>query len=115
MKKTEKNIKEDKAKESRSSLVRGAENESSKPFVGLNFIFMGISLVMIIVGFLLMTGSANTDPNVFNEDIFSTRRIVVGPAIAFLGFVAMAFAIVYSPSRRASRKTAGEVIKTEEK
>lgn len=88
-------------KSSRSAgMVDGAESEATKPFVKMNFIFMGISLLLIIVGFLLMTGSSNNDPAHFNYDIFSTRRIVVGPALAFIGFVAMAFAIVYSPRRK---------------
>lgn len=86
-------------------LVNGAETEAQKPFVKLNFIFMGISLLLIIVGFLLMTGSANNDPAHFNYDIFSTRRIVVGPALAFIGFVAMAFSIVYSPKVKATEAT----------
>lgn len=80
-----------------SAVVAGAESESQKPFVMKNFIFMGVSLLLIIVGFLLMTGSSNSDPANFNYDIFSARRIVVGPALAFIGFVAMAFSIVYSP------------------
>lgn len=82
---------------SREDLAR--EIESQKPFVKKNFIFMAISLAMIIVGFLLMTGSANNGAG-FNPDIFSARRIVVGPTLAFLGFVAMAFAILYSPKAK---------------
>lgn len=78
------------------------ESESQKPFVKKNFLYMGISLAMIIIGFLLMTGSANGGSAEFNADIFSARRIVVGPTIAFLGFVAMAFAILYTP-RSASK------------
>lgn len=35
--------------------------------------------------------------NGFNPDIFSTRRIVVGPLLSFLGFLLMAFAIVIPP------------------
>ena len=31
----------------------------------------------------------------FNADIFDARRIVVGPTIAFLGFIFMAFGIIY--------------------
>lgn len=73
------------------------ETQAQKPFVKHNFIFMGISLAMIIAGFALMLGSANGDVPGFNEDIFSFRRIVLGPGIAFLGFVAMAFAIIYTP------------------
>lgn len=79
--------------------TNGAESDTQKPFVKKNFLFMGISLAMIIIGFLLMTDSANGESAEFNADIFSTRRIVIGPAIAFLGFVAMAFAILYTPKK----------------
>lgn len=41
-----------------------------------------------------MLGAPNGE-EAFNPDIFSTRRIVVGPTIAFLGFLFMAFAIIY--------------------
>ena len=59
-----------------------------------NFIAMAIAGAMIVVGFVLMSGDS-----AFNPDIFSTRRIVVGPAIAFLGFVAMGAAIIIDPRR----------------
>lgn len=64
------------------------------PLVKSNFILMGICGIMIIAGFLLMLGAPNGEET-FNPDIFSTRRIVVGPTIAFLGFLFMAFAIIY--------------------
>lgn len=81
-----------------------AEDEARKPFVKKNFIFMAASLALIIIGFLLMTGSANGVDGKFNADIFSTRRIVIGPAIAFIGFVAMAFAILYTPKQKTEVK-----------
>ena len=55
---------------------------------------MGIAGAMIIIGFLLMAGESTTMDH-FNTEIFSTRRIVVGPTIAFLGFIFMAFGIIY--------------------
>lgn len=64
------------------------------PLSKINFLLMGICGAMIVIGFLLMLGGG-TDLSHFNGDIFSTRRIVVGPAIAFLGFLGMAFAIIY--------------------
>lgn len=64
------------------------------PLSKINFLLMGICGAMIVIGFLLMLGGG-TDLSHFNDDIFSTRRIVVGPAIAFLGFLGMAFAIIY--------------------
>jgi hypothetical protein len=45
-----------------------------------------------------MLGGSSTVEE-FNPDIFSTRRIVVGPCIAFLGFVAMAVAIIIDPAK----------------
>ncbi|MDE5626289.1 MAG: DUF3098 domain-containing protein, partial [Muribaculaceae bacterium] len=34
----------------------------------------------------------------FNPDIFSARRVVVGPTISFLGFLFMGYAIIRRPS-----------------
>lgn len=64
-----------------------------------NFILMAVAGVMIVVGFLLMLGGSST-PEEFNPDIFSTRRIVVGPTIAFLGFVGMAIAVCIKPAKK---------------
>lgn len=72
-------------------------SESQKPFSGLNFILMAFCLVLIVVGFLLMSGGGSSVEGGFNPEIFSARRIVVGPLLAFLGFLLMAFAIVVSP------------------
>lgn len=82
-----------------ASNASAGQEDLTKPFVKKNFIYMAGSLAMIIVGFLLMTGTPNGQGDTFNADIFSTRRIVVGPALAFLGFVAMAFAILYTPRK----------------
>jgi len=67
-----------------------------KPLLKNNFIAMGISAALIFIGFLLMLGDSSTTEN-FNPDIFSARRIVVGPLIAFIGFVSMAIAIIIKP------------------
>lgn len=66
----------------------------------INYILIAVSLVVIILGFLLMGGKPSGEE--FNPDIFSTRRIVVGPMLSFAGFLFMIFAILYKPkSRRA--------------
>ncbi|MDE7389181.1 MAG: DUF3098 domain-containing protein [Muribaculaceae bacterium] len=70
------------------------ETSAQFPLTRTNFILMGVSALMIVVGFLLMLGGSSTT-EAFNPDIFSTRRIVIGPAISFLGFIAMAIAIIY--------------------
>lgn len=75
------------------------QTAEQKAFTKMNFIFMAVSIAMIVIGFLLMTGPGSSVEGGFNPDIFSTRRIVVGPTIAFLGFLSMAFAIVYKPKK----------------
>ena len=76
----------------------GGNNDSIKrgqfPLARVNFLLMAASGLLIVVGFLLMLGGAN-DGEAFNNDIFSARRIVAGPTIAFIGFVAMAISIIY--------------------
>ena len=61
-----------------------------------NFRLMIISAILIVGGFLLMLGGGSDAD--FNPDIFSVRRIVVGPTIAFIGFVSMAISIVLKPN-----------------
>lgn len=61
----------------------------------LNYIICGASLIIIIVGFLLMTGSASSIEGGFDPDIFSTRRIVVAPMTCFFGFLLMIVGILY--------------------
>ncbi len=71
-----------------------------RPFTKANLIMMAGCVCLIIIGFLLMSGEGSSIETGFNPDIFSTRRIVVGPTIAFLGFLLMAFAIIFTPGSR---------------
>ena len=59
-----------------------------------NFILIGVSIVLIIIGFVLMSGGGSTDGVTFNPEIFSARRIVVAPVITVIGFLLMIFAIL---------------------
>lgn len=68
------------------------------PLGTVNFCAMAGAAVLIIAGFILMAGGAS-QPDTFNEDVFSARRIIVGPMLAFLGFVAMAVAIIIRPKK----------------
>ncbi|WP_346693764.1 DUF3098 domain-containing protein [Coprobacter fastidiosus] len=58
-----------------------------------NLILIGIAFAVIILGFALMAGTGST-PEHYNPDIFSFRRIVLAPGIAFAGFVFMIYAIM---------------------
>ena len=59
-----------------------------------NLKIMLIGVVVIVVGFLLMTGGGSSDPNVFNEEMFSFRRITLAPIVVLAGFGVIAFSIM---------------------
>lgn len=71
-----------------------------------NYVFMGLGLAFILIGFLLMTGhDANTrpdgtfDPNYWNEGIFSWRRIRLAPFLILAGFAIEVYAIMLNPEK----------------
>ncbi len=78
------------------SLNNNMEKDSSKVFAleKINYILIAISFALVILGFALMGGESSTPDN-YNADIFSWRRIVLGPTISFIGFVAIIFGIMY--------------------
>lgn len=59
----------------------------------LNLILIAVSFAIIVLGFALMVGEPSGE--VYNPDIFSFRRITVGPMISLFGFVSMLFAILF--------------------
>ena len=65
----------------------------------LNAILITISLVIVVIGFALMVG-APSGATEYNPDIFSFRRITVGPMISLFGFMVMIVAILYKPRKK---------------
>ncbi len=55
-------------------------------------IIIGASL-LIVTGYLLMSGSGSTEQT-FNPDIFSPRRIVVAPMFCLAGYLLMIVGIL---------------------
>ena len=62
----------------------------------LNYIICAVAVLMIILGFILMTGPSTSVEGGFEPDIFSTRRIVVAPMTCFFGFLLMIVGILYT-------------------
>ena len=59
-----------------------------------NYIFLLISLTIIGLGFLLMSGGGSKDPKVFNPEIFNFKRIKLAPTIVIFGFILAIFSIL---------------------
>jgi len=68
-------------------------------FAKRNFRFLMLSLMLIAIGFILMSGGGSDDPNIFNPEIFSFRRIRLAPTIVLLGFGLAIYAILMPPKK----------------
>ncbi len=74
------------------------EQDEGFAFGKQNYRLMAIGFAIIVLGFILMTGGASEDPNVFNEEIFSFRRITLAPLIVLAGFIFEIWAIMKKPN-----------------
>ena len=65
-------------------------------FDKVNYLLLVVGMIIVVIGFLLMTGPASTE-TAFEPDIFSARRIKVAPVACLFGFVSMIYAVVRKP------------------
>lgn len=78
---------------------RKEQNKEIFIFEKRNYQIMFIGLAFIVVGFILMSGGGSDDPNVFNPEIFSWRRIRLAPTLVLIGFAIQIYAILVNPDK----------------
>lgn len=61
--------------------------------------FLILSILIIAIGFVLMSGGDSTDPDIFNNEIYNFRRIRLAPLMVLLGFVLCIFSILYKDKK----------------
>lgn len=59
---------------------------------GLRYLLVG--LIVMVSGYVLMSGGGSTDPEVFNYSMFHFRRMVAAPLVIILGIVIEVVAIM---------------------
>lgn len=69
--------------------------ERNLAFEKVNYIIIAVAVLLIVIGFVLMSGSGTTEQSGFNPDVFSKTRIVVAPFVVLLGFIGVLVGIVY--------------------
>ena len=79
---------------------RKEENKTEFIFGRRNYKFMFIGLAFIAIGFILMSGGGSDDPNVFNPQIFSWRRIRLAPTLVLIGIAFQIYAILLNPKKK---------------
>ena len=60
-----------------------------------NVLYIIAGFVVMLLGYFLMSGGGSDDPNVFNEEMFSFRRIVLAPVVIIIGMIMEIWAIMY--------------------
>ena len=78
-------------------------NKRNYAFDKTNFILLAVSMLIVIIGFVLMSGSSS-DESAFNADIFSARRIKVAPVVCFFGYLFIIYAILHKPKAQQSEE-----------
>ena len=60
-----------------------------------NILYIIAGFAIMVLGYVLMSGGDSDDPNVFNEEMFSVRRITVAPVVILIGIVVEIWAIMH--------------------
>ena len=60
-----------------------------------NYLLIIAGCIIVLLGFVLMSGGGSQDPNVFNEEeLFSFRRITLAPFMVLLGYGIVLYGIM---------------------
>ena len=83
---------------SNNSNIENSNVKGNRPplFRKMNYILMGVGALLLLIGYICL-GGGDVPDNVFDGEIFNTRRIVVAPILIFLGLVTEIVAIMWHP------------------
>ena len=69
-------------------------NSEQMPFTKKNYITILVGVVLLFLGFLLMSGGGEHTATEFDSSILSFRRITLAPIVVVAGFVVVGFGIM---------------------
>lgn len=69
------------------------------PFRRTNYILMIAGIIILLIGYFMLSGGGSDDPSKFSDSIFNARRLKAAPIILITGFLVELFAIMYRPGR----------------
>ena len=78
-------------------------NKRDFAFDKVNYTLLAVGMLIVVIGFLLMTGPGSSD-TVYEPDIFSARRTKVAPVVCLFGFVSMIYAVMRKPKDSAEKE-----------
>ena len=78
-------------------MVKKDEKQPEFAIAKDSYKYLAIGFAIIVLGFLLMIGGRSDNPNVFNYEMFSFRRITLAPVIVMIGFIFEIWVIMRKP------------------
>ncbi len=72
----------------------GNEHDGEMPLSMRNYVLLLVGAVVIVIGFVLMSGGGAATPEEFHYEIFSWRRITLAPILIVAGFAFEIYAIL---------------------
>ena len=70
------------------------QNNPKMPITARGLRLLLVGLIVMISGYILMTGGGSDDPQVFNYAMFDFRRMVAAPIVIILGIIIEVVAIM---------------------
>lgn len=70
------------------------KNDEQMPLTIRNYVLIIAGFVVILIGMVLMTGGGSDNPEVFNYEMFSWRRITLAPILIVGGFAFEIYALL---------------------
>jgi len=70
------------------------ENNEKMPITPKGLKYLLIGLIVMVSGYILMSGGGSKDPEVFNYAMFDFRRLVVAPIVIIMGIIIEIVAIM---------------------
>lgn len=79
--------------------MKNEEQKQEFLFEKVNYKILLIGIVVIAIGFILMSGGGSEDPKVFSDAIFNFRRIRLAPTVVLIGFGITIYSILKNPKK----------------
>jgi uncharacterized membrane protein YagU involved in acid resistance len=57
------------------------------PFGKLNYILLFVGIIVLAIGYILLSGGGSDDPAIYSDAIFDTRRLTIAPITLMAGII----------------------------
>ncbi len=75
-------------------------NDSKMPITGRGLVLMAGGVLVMALGYIILSGGGSDDPAVFNTAMFDFRRLYLAPVVIICGVVMEIVAIMKLPKNR---------------